>query len=200
MPKSLTFAILFILCSSSALLAQNAFQTIDVAAGGDFLVGGNSILDHWSDTPGVTLELRTPYYAGEFEAGIRYRRYNEDSFPDSGFQSAFVFLGWHYSIRLQERLHFVPGLRLGNHFLYQDNAKEYFADPPGDPFIFHQNESEFAYELVARFEYRLTDRYGLFGSASFSRTVLEIPFTVAHATVGVSRTFQSPNWLQNLLR
>ncbi len=191
---------MIIFYGSSAVLAQNAFHTIDVAAGGDVVVGGNSILNDWSNTPGFTLELRTPYYSGEFEAGLRYRRYNKDSFPDSGFRSAFVYLGWHYPIGLNERIQFVPGFRLGNHFLYQDHAKEYYADPPGDPFIFHENESEFAYEFIARFEYRLSDQSRLFVSASYNRTILEIPFSVVHATIGVSRTFQSPNWLQNLLR
>jgi hypothetical protein len=196
-----TFLLLCLIHSASGLVnAQNAFETVSVAVGGDVVMAGNTIINHWDASPGFTLDLRSPYHKGEFEAGARYIRYNEYSFADSGFRSVFVYLGWHYPFRITGRLSLAPGFRIGNHFLYQDNAREYYADPPGDPFIFHEDESEFAYEAGLRLQYDISSDYSMYVYSSYNRTLLEIPYSVAHATFGISRTFSTPGWLQKFVR
>lgn len=196
-----TFLLLCLFFTTSGILnAQKAFETVDIDVGGDLILAGNSIMNHWDATPGFSLGVRSPYHKGEFEAGARYVRYNEYSFPDSGFRSIFVYLGWHYPFRLSGRLTFAPGFRIGNHFLYQDNAREYYADPPGDPFIFHEDESEFAYEAGVRLQYEISGNYSIYVITAYNRTLLEIPYSVAHTTIGITRTFSTPGWLQKIVR
>lgn len=182
------------------VLAQDAFERIEIALGGDAVVAGNSILDNWSPSRRGSLELRTPYYSGELEAGARYLRYNEKSFEDSGFRSVYLFLGWHYPLSLTDRLFVTPGFRIGTNFLIQNNKRLYFGGTADDPFIFHENESIFAYELMLRSGWKLTDRTVLTASVSYNRSALQIPFSLTYVSMGISRTFTMPGWLQTVVK
>lgn len=196
----ITLALLLFI-SIPCLKAQEPFKTVNVGFSGELVIAGNSILDHWNETPGFSIELRSPYYTGEFEAGIRYLRYNEGSFDQSGFRSIFVHLGWFYPIHLSSRFTLLPGIRIGNHFLYQDNDKEYVLSTDSESIVvFHRDESEFAYEPVLRLEYELGNRISVFGSASYNRTTLNIPFAVTHFSFGIYRTFDTPGFLKKIAR
>ena len=185
---------------SPVMMAQSVFSTFDVGLSGDVIINNNSLLDNWSPTGGAVLEARSPYYAGEMEAGVRYVYFSEDQFDNSGFRSIFLFIGWSYPVSIVDRLTLSPGFRLGNHFMWQDNSKEYFAEPGGDPFVFHRNESEFAYEVQLRAAYKLTNRTNLQLSTSYNRTAIQIPLSLVYAEVGLSRTFNTPDWLQKLVK
>lgn len=192
---------LLLFISIPSLKAQEPFRTVNVGFSGELIIAGNSILDHWNETPGFSIELRSPYYTGEFEAGIRYLRYNEDSFEESGFRSIFVYLGWIYPIHLSNRFTLLPGIRIGNHFLYQDNDKEYVLESSSEsPLLFHRDESEFAYEPVIRLEYEIGNSISVFSSASYNRTALNIPFAVTHFSFGIYRTFDTPGLLKKIAR
>ena len=192
---------LLLFTSVHCLKAQEPFRTVNVGFSGELVIGGNSILNHWDESPGFTFELRSPYYTGEFEAAIRYLRYNEYSFEGSGFRSIFVYMGWLYPIHLSNRFTLLPGIRIGNHFLYQDNDKEYVLGSSSEsPLVFHRDESEFAYEPVVRLEYELGKSITVFSSASYNRTALNIPFAVTHFSVGIYRTFDTPGLLKKIAR
>ncbi|MEX0661434.1 MAG: hypothetical protein WEA58_08400 [Balneolaceae bacterium] len=180
--------------------AQNAFNTFDVGLSGDFIINNNTLLDNWNPTNGATLEARSPYFRGEMEVGVRYVYFFEGQFENSGFRSIFLFIGWSHPFSIADRLTVSPGFRLGNHFMWQDNTREYFAEPAGDPFVFHRNESEFAYEVQLRAAYQFTERTKLQLSTSYNRTAIEIPLSLVYAEIGVSRTFHSPKWLQKLVK
>jgi len=192
---------LLLFTSVHCLKAQEPFRTVNVGFSGELVIGGNSILNHWDESPGFTFELRSPYYTGEFEAAIRYLRYNEYSFEGSGFRSIFVYMGWLYPFHVNSRVTILPGIRIGNHFMRQDNIKEYFNefDDPV-PFQFYRNESEFAYEPVVRLEFELGKSITVFSSASYNRTVLNIPFEVTHFSFGIYRTFDTPGLLKKIAR
>lgn len=192
---------LLLYTSLPGLKAQDVFNTINVGFSGEFVIAGNSILDDWNESPGFSFELRSPYYTGEFEAAIRYLRYNEDSFEESGFRSIFVYIGWFYPIQLNNSVTLLPGIRIGNHFLYQDNDKEYVLESStAPPLVFHRDESEFAYEPVLRLEYDVGSRISVFGSASYNRTPLNIPFAVSYFSFGIYRTFDTPDFLKKIAR
>lgn len=182
------------------VFAQDAFEAVDIAIGVDAIVAGNSILDNWSPSRRGSLEFRTAYYIGELEAGARYFRYDEQSFENSGFQSVYLFLGWHYPLSITDRFTVSPGFRIGTNFLTQDNKRLYFGGTAGDPFIFHENESIFAYELMLRSGWSLTERTTLTTSISYNRSALQIPFSLTYLSVGISRRFTMPGWLQTVVK
>jgi len=200
MAKATALVFLLLLMFQSATLAQKPFETLEFSIGSDLIISGNSILDHWDPSKRVAASLRTPYFRGELEAGGRYFRFDENSFEDSGFRSIYLFLGWHYPLSVSDRLSIIPGFRIGTNFLTQDNKREYFGGGAGDPFIFHEEESIFAYELMLRSGWSLTERTTLTASISYNRSALQIPFSLSYLSVGVSRTFTMPGWLQTVVK
>ncbi len=197
--KTSTSVLLFFMLLSSAT-AQKAFETVDIAISSDAILFGDTILKSWSASPRASFELRTPYYKGQLESGVRFIRYNEQDFTNSGFNSIFVFIGWNLPIQVSDHISVAPGFRFGNHFLQQDHQREYYSDRASDPFVFHEDESEFSYEFLLRTKIDLSDRWSLFGTFSYNRTLLHIPFSVTYATAGVSGRFTMPQWLQKIVQ
>lgn len=200
MKKNL-FILIILVFIPAMLMAQKPFQTFDAGITGDLIVAGNSILDHWDYTPGATLELRSPYYRGEFEAAARFVRYRADSFDNSSFRSIYVYIGWFYPFQISGRFSVAPGIRIGNHFLRQDHIKKYFLDEDDtNPYTFQRNESEFAYEIGLRSEFKISSNYKMHISASYNRTPINIPFAKTYTSFGVVRTFSTPGWLKRVVR
>lgn len=200
MLKKFSLLVVFAIAGNGVGIAQKAFSTVDISISGDLIVTGNSILDHWTPSQRGALELRSPYYSGEFETGARYIRYDEQSFDESGFRSVYLFLGWHYPLSVTDNISIAPGFRIGTNFLTQDNKKMYFGGSANQPFIFHEDESIFAYELILRSKWAVSGRTSLTGSISYNRSILQIPFSVVYTSVGLSRTFSLPHWLQTVIK
>ena len=199
--KKLTILILLSVSMPALLHAQQPFHTVDAGLSGDLIIAGNSLLDHWNQTPGATLEFRSPYYRGEFEAATRFVKYRDGSFENSSFRSIYIYIGWFYPLRVTDRISVAPGIRIGNHFMRQDYVKKYYLDESDtNPYRFNRNESEFAYELALRTEFRISENYKAHFSASYNRTPINIPFTKVYSSFGVTRTFNTPGWLKRIVR
>lgn len=170
---------------------------MNVTVLGNRVFGGNTILKHWSPTPGIGLEVSTPYYFGNLETGIRYMRYNAMDFENSGFHSGFIFLGWYYNYFVSEEndLSIVPGIRLGNRFSVHDHDKIY-----GDGYRFNNTESEFSYELQFRIQYRINERFGFYTSVAYNRTLYHISFAEWMGAAGFSIIFETTDGLENFLK
>lgn len=200
MSKMTSFVILLLMAWQNVSLAQGPFESLDIAIGSDLIISGNNILDHWSPSKRFTAEFRTPYYSGELEAGGRYFRFDEESFKDSGFRSVYLFLGWHQPISMNSRFSLIPGFRIGTNFLTQDNEWKYFGGGAEDPFIFHRYETIFAYELMVRARWSATQNSSISSTVLYSRSPLQNPISLTYFSVGISRTFTMPGWLQTFAK
>lgn len=200
MSKTISLVVVLLIAWNNVSLAQDAFETLDIAIGSDLIISGNNILNHWAPSKRVSAEFRTPYYRGELEAGGRYFRFDEESFEDSGFRSMFLFFGWHYPISMNSRFSVVPGFRIGTNFLTQDNKRKYFGGSASDPFIFHKYETIFSYELMVRARWSATQNSSISSTVSYSRSPLQNPISLAYFSVGISRTFTMPSWLQTFVK
>ncbi|MDX1642113.1 MAG: hypothetical protein R3220_10470 [Balneolaceae bacterium] len=177
--------------------AQESFSELHLTVTGNGIMGGNTLLKHWSPTGGIGLEVGTPYNFGDLEVGLRYMRYNAENYENSGFHSGFIFLGWYYNYFVDEKrdLSIVPGVRLGNRFTVHDQDKIY-----GDGYRFNKTESEFSYELQFRLQYRINDRFGFYTSIAYNRTLYHISYAEWMGGVGFSVIFKTPDKLKSFLR
>lgn len=177
--------------------SQDPYSELHLTLTGNNIFGGNTLLKHWSPTAGFGLELSTPYYFGNLETGLRYMRYNELTYEESGFHSGFVFVGWNYTYFASEEkdLSIVPGVRLGNRFNVHDNDKIY-----GDEYRFNRMESEFSYELQFRIQYRINHRLGFYTSVGYNRTLYHISYAEWMGSAGFSVIFGTTDRLENFLK
>lgn len=177
--------------------AQDPFSELKLTVIGSQVLGGNTLLKFWSPTGGAGLEMSTPYYFGNLETGIRYTRYNEMEFEDSGFHSGFIFLGWNFTYFVSEEkdLSIVPSVRLGNRFIIHDRDKIYW-----DEYRFNKTESEFSYELQFRIQYRINQNLGFYTSVAYNRTLYHISFAEWVGSAGFSVIFKTSEGLENFLK
>ena len=194
MKKLFLLSLLLILGSLHPVSAQDAFERISFKVTGTKLFSGNELMRSWSPSAGIGFEVSTPSYFGNLEAGIRYVRYDELDFENSGFHSHYVFGGWYYSYLASPELTIEPGIRLGNRFMLHDEDKFY------DDYRFSREESEFTYEAYFRIQQQIGTYSGIYVSVSYNRTVFNIPYSSIIGTIGFSTSFNSPSWLKRFLR
>ena len=175
--------------------AQIAFERTRISVTGHRLLSGNTILRNWDAANGIGFEVSAPYVFGNFEAGLRYTRFDEFTFEGSGFHSHYVFAGWNYSYIAADDLIFTSGIRLGNNFILHDQNKIY-----ADEYRFSREESEFSYELFIRLQLEINKNTEFFISSSYNRTIFNIPFAAFYGTMGVTLKFQTPTWLKRFLQ
>lgn len=195
MKPALLLTALIILLPFEDLMAQSAFDKTRISITGHRILTGNTLIKNWDASNGIGFELSAPYSFGNFEAGLRYVRFDEFSFENSGFHSHYVFAGWHYSYRAGEDLIFTQGFRLGNNFMLHDQDKIY-----ADEYKFSREESEFSYELFIRLQLEVGHGFEVYFSTAYNRIIFNIPLASYYGTVGVTLTLDTPNWLRNFLR
>lgn len=199
MTKKIIFLILLFLFTGFAheVSSQDPFSELKFTVTGNEILGGNTILKNWSPTSGIGLEIATPYHTGHLETGIRYTRYNEAEFENSGFHSGFIFVGWYYPYYVSEErdLSIVPVVRLGNRFTVHDHDKIYW-----DEYRFNKTESEFSYELQFRIQYRINRRFEFYTSVAYNRTLYHISYAEWMGGAGFSLIFKTSDGLENVLK
>ena len=198
--------ILFILFRGFSYTAHGqteAYDRLSVDVGGATSIFENSFTNNWEESPSLHLGLRVPYRLGNLEAGVRYTNYSSanSDYSDASFTSFFVYVGWEYALNLSDRLSIAPGLRFGNSFLTFQNPATYPAEGPFAEYVFDPHESEFAYELFARLQYKLGDSpWSLHSSFSYNKTLTYHPMPFGLVSLGISRSFATPSWLKDFLQ
>lgn len=193
--KPFTLFILIVLTTSGSTIAQEAFNEIRISPSIHQVLTGDTILNSWTPATGLGLELTTPYYTGYLEGGYRYIRYNEFHFPGSGFHSHYIFVGWNYSIVSSQNFSLSPGFRVGNRFMLHDQDMVY-----GEQAVFSKEESEFSYEVLIKAEHTITEHISVYFTASYNRTVFNLPYSALYGSAGISFSIQTPGWLKQLMK
>ncbi len=198
----LFFSLIFFASASRVSAQTEAFETISVGAFMSYPVAGGNLLDRWDPNPALHIGLRTPFYAGDLETGLRYTQFvNAPEYPGySDFKTTFIYLGWGYDFAVSERFRLSPLLRFGTSFFLYDEAKGYPSPGAGWTYDFDTNESEFTYELLLRGEYRLSESFSAHAELTYNRTLTYHPIQLNYVTAGITYTFNTPQWLTKVLR
>jgi len=183
------------LLQSTACIAQDAFSSVRFSGTGHKQISNTDFARNWSPDSGFGLEISTPYYKGSLEAGFRVFRFDALRFENSGLWSRYAFVGWFYRYAASDQLFLVPGIRGGINFMLHDQDKVY-----GGEYNFKRDESEFAYELLLRLEYDFSPVWGLYASAAFNRTMLNIPIDTLYGSAGITVRLPSPEWIKKVLK
>jgi hypothetical protein len=174
--------------TAGAQAPASPFDTIAASLRLTANVNHNVFHRYWSSDPGVELELETPFYFGDAEAGFHFNSFDGRTEEQPDFASVYVFVGWGYELPVYGRLDWRNGIRIGTFFTH-------FAGS-GD------NLSEL--ELATALDTRLSYPFALHWSAELS-TRYQVVFTherlrLLFLAFGFSYAFKTPNWLQEFLR
>lgn len=69
-----------------------------------------------------------------------------------------------------------------------------------EQFVTDQSESEFSYELALQNRLQISDRWALHFTLSYNRTLTYYPLSSTFLSVGISRSFVQPTWLQTFFK
>ncbi|MDZ7772639.1 MAG: hypothetical protein U5K31_07875 [Balneolaceae bacterium] len=165
-------------------------------------IGQNIYTRNWLPQTVGGLTLATPFHLGELEVGLRYSRFLHDEMLNgfSDFHAVYAWLGWNLPLELGEKTTVLTGLSLGNTYFSYDQARIYTAPGADWSYAFDRSESEISYELSLELHYGLGEGWGLFGGVAYNRTLTYHPLELTLLRAGISRTFDSPSWLQSFLR
>lgn len=195
------FFLLVIGISSFAQPVQQSKEHVYIDFNSSFSIVENSFTQTWDPLPGLQLNVRAPFYAGQLEAGLRYTRFmgSAPSETDSDFHSVFAHIGWNYPVKITSRFEIDPSIRFGNHFMLFDESAVFTNNSGSERFVTDQSESEFAYEISLRNQFSLTENWHLSASISYNRTLTFFPLPVTLFSLGVSRSFEQPRWLKKFI-
>jgi len=186
--------ILIVYPGAQSLLAvenQKPFSTIAIRISGAHNSNRNTFHEFWEPELGAELLLETPFYLGDIQAGIHLYSYSgRDSYqPD--FKSVYIFIGWGLGFRLFQGIQWYNGLQLGSYQMYFDDS-----DIDESQVL----ESELGVGLNTRFDFNLTNSWSLRLGAAYLHVYTKKPLELIMITAGVSYTFDTPEWLKEILK
>lgn len=185
--RSLLLALALFLAPAAA---AQPFETLDVRLGGAATVGTAPYTDYWDPGPGVEGRVETPFYLGTFAVGtiVAPHEARGDAVPD---YLSFYFYGvWSADLALPAGLRLAPGAHAGLFRMQFDT----------DDAVAVRNESELAVGPELWLSAGVGPRWRVHVGAGAARIFTAERIDLAFVRVGVSRTFRTPGWIEDVLR
>ncbi len=198
----LSCLLLFAWVSVASAQSDRSRDQVYIDLNSGFSIIDNAFTNTWDPYPPVHLNVRVPFYAGQLEGGLRYIRFEgfAPTETDSDFHSLFMHVGYSYPVALTDWFTIAPAMRFGNHLMIFDESEDYTTESGSQRYTTDIRESEFAYELALRNQFKLNNRWHLHAVLSYNHTLTYFPLSLTLFSVGVSYAFPEPNWLKDFIR
>jgi len=169
------------------------YSRLHVQPGITYNTNRTQLHEDWQPGFGPQLVMAVPFYAGYLEAVAAFHIYRPLATSDvPAFNALMLQLGWGLEQPMASWLTVAAGVRVGNYGMGFDTN--------GDLERAEVNESELVTAAQVQLAAHLTDRWSLVAATSYQRTFTRIRMDLVYATVGLRYSFDSPSWLQTLLR
>jgi hypothetical protein len=185
--RTLLFACL--LPIAAAAQPVRPFETLEVGLSGAATVGEAPYTDLWDPGLGIEGRVETPFYLGRFTVGATVAPHAARAgLPD--YLALYFFGVWSADIALPAGIRLSPGLQAGLFRMQFDT----------DDVASVRNEAELAAGPELWLSAPLTGPWRLRAGAGAARIFTNQRIDLQFVRVGVSRTFRTPDWLEDILR
>lgn len=179
----------FLLPTVAAAQPVRPFETLEVGVSGAATFGEAPYTDLWDPGLGVEGRVETPFYLGRFTAGATVAPHAARAeVPD--YLALYFFGVWSADIALPAGLRLSPGLQAGLFRMQFDT----------DDAAAVRNEAELAAGPELWLSAPLAGPWRLRAGAGAVRIFTNQRIDLRFVRVGVSRTFRTPGWLEDILR
>jgi len=194
--KTILFIIAFliILPIQSRLYADdedNAFKFISLRLNLLANTNRNTLHQYWTPFWGGEVEVDMPFYAGDIRAGLHLYQFDGKNEEYADYLVTYYYVGWGWKIALSSHINWFNGLRLGS---YQMRFDDTDINPT------QKIESELATGVDSRFNLKISSQWsgqiGIGYIVVFTHKKLEL----VNLSIGISYTFDSPDWLTEILK
>ncbi len=183
-------ALLLVATLAHAQERPHPFETLEFRLGGTQNVNTNFLHTFWQQGVGLEGGLTTPFYLGYAEVGGAVHRYGVTEPPQvPGFDALLLYAGWGLHANLG-RLRLEGGLRVGN---YRMTFNE-------QTFAGVRTESELALMGHGRLALRIVGPVSLYASGGYQKVYTFVRMNLWYTSAGLSYRFQTPGWLETVLR
>ena len=180
-------SLLFLLLAPAAM--AQPFETLEVGLNGAATFGEAPYTDLWDPGLGVEGRVETPFYLGRFTIGVTVAPHTAlGDVPD--YLALYFFGVWSADIDLPGGLRLSPGLQAGLFRMQFDT----------DDAAAVRNEAELAVGPEVWLSAPLAGPWRLRAGAGAVRIFTNQRIDLRFVRVGVSRTFRTPGWLEEILR
>jgi hypothetical protein len=168
-----------------------AFSNVSIEICAVFDVNRNSFHHNWDPKFGGEVIFAAPFYFGHIQTGIHMYLYEgkNEQFPD--LLSSYIFLGWGIQLEMSSWLNWYNGLRVGVYVMDFDDE---------DINRTQQRESELGLGLSSEFTIRITQKWRARIGLGYMNIYTNPHLELTMISLGVTYTFDSPNWLQDFLK
>lgn len=185
--------LLFFLNIPPPLSSQVPFESIRIGTTAEFHSGGDRLYQLWRPTPGPELFLQTPFYYGSVRGGCEFYRFFSSSSQRPDFFLTIFFLQWLLERHISTRFYLSAGARFGMIQWRFDRLSQ-------DDLPMLLVEHELSAGCAISCGYRMTDNWRLEINGCRQMVMTRHKIYLQTFGVGLSRSFQTPGWLAEVLR
>ena len=171
--------------------AQEPYSQVTILGGGVSNVGRSILHRWWKPGYGGEIALATPFHWGSLEGGLALHRYEATDRTVPTFRAGFIFVGWGAETTNTDTWAWYNGLRVGVYRMAFDERTRFPST---------RRETEFTLGIHSRVDLHLSPTVHLYVAGHWMRTYTAPRFGATHLAGGLTWTFQSPDWLQTILR
>ncbi len=166
------------------------FETLELRLGATQNVNSNFLHEFWAHGFGLEGGFTTPFYLGYAEMGGAVHRYRvNESAAVPGFDALLLYAGWGLD-KAFSRLHLEGGVRIGNYRMSFDEQT----------FAGVRTESELALMGHGRLAVQVAGPVSIYAAGGYQKVYTYLRMNLWYASAGLSYRFQTPGWLETVLR
>lgn len=153
----------------------------------------NLIHHFWDVNTGAGLSISSEFYMGELGLGVDYISFNKKSVELPDFKSLFFFLSWKNKVLLFYDLYFFIKGKAGIYnFIF-----ERIDDSIHEGLL---NESEITLGVSGGISYKAVKGLNISFSVSHIKVFTNERINLVFINAGLSKTFNMPSWLKDILK
>lgn len=189
---------LLILLTVSTSIAQNQqadgdFSRIQIKLDMGKNVNRTDLEDYWDINKAFGLSVAFPYLSGALEMGATYTAFDALNEAQPDFEGIHIYAEWMKEFRIGEKITFLAGPRLGIFQMVFDETEEVSSST----FLF---EHEISIGLDSQIIYAVSNHVKFHAAANYNSIMSRKSINLLNAGAGISYSFESPDWLVELMK
>ena len=195
----LLLGLLFLGNYAMAQSGEQAFENISVEFSYQNSINENVFHEYWSSNPAFEAKLKTPFYAGEFFISGKYSKFHSfNDLPD--FDNIQANVGWGMKFPLLNRVKFGTHTGVLFSMMKFTNVSGEHQQRAEKSFGSRSPESEIGFLLGADISYEFGDHGSIHILWNRNIVYTRHKMKLNYIGIGVSRSFATPHWLQEILK
>lgn len=190
---ALKLILLFVLSLPLFAQNQNAFETFTIGADYTSNINKETLHNYWDSKNGFNAYFSTPFYFGNAQLGLIYLPFEGKTVEYPSYNSNLLYVQWGYELNLPINFFISFNVLAGVYSLNYDEAAEEMISPG------EISEREFSSGLSSMLGYKIFGGWNLNFSTSYLNIFTSKEINLINISFGLSKTFDSPQWMRDFL-